>query len=99
MPAKSVSGWRWLDKDPVIDLFREAKRRSGLTDQQIHEFGGPTPQTLLAWDLGTTKKPQRLSMEFAMQACGYKEQWVDGKGSILKTTYAIPKTHLKRKHK
>ena len=73
---KSITGYRWLDKDPVIDVFREAMRKSGLSYDDIASKSGVRPGTLRRWDKGDTKKPQHLTLRFAMEACGYREAWL-----------------------
>ena len=84
---KSVTGYRFLDKDPAIDTFREAMRKSGLTFQQIALTSGVTAATLRKWDKGTTLKPQHLTLRFAMSACGFEEVWIDKEGNKLKPDF------------
>jgi len=99
MADKDITGYRFLDKDPIVDIYREAKRKSGLDEKDIHEMGGPTVSTLRAWDKGKTKKPQRLSTTFAMMALGYHEEWVhNGTGDVLKPRFKeYPETRANRK--
>lgn len=93
--AKSVTGYRFLDKDPVIDYFREAMRRSGLTYAQIAVKSGITTQTLRKWDLGETRRPQAITLRFAMEACGFTEVWLDAEGHKLnKGLDAPPKARV-----
>jgi hypothetical protein len=83
MPVPSkIGSYRHIDKDPAIDLFREAKRISGMKDEEIAAAGGPTRQTLRRWDHGGTRKPQRLSFRYAMDAMGFREVWMNGSTSI-----------------
>lgn len=84
---KNVTGYRFLDKDPCVDLFRSAMDRTGMTFQQISEKGGPAVETMRAWDLGTTKRPQHLTFRFAMSAMGFSEVYVDKDGGRLDARY------------
>lgn len=86
LPAK-VTGYRFLDKDPVIDVYRTARERTGMTFAQIALKSGVTEATLRAWDYGATKRPQHLTLRFAMDAMGYKETWVNGEGRPLAANY------------
>jgi hypothetical protein len=86
--SKELTGYRFLDKDPIVDLYREALRKSGLDPQDITNAGGPTVGTLLSWDRGNTRKPQRLSMAYAMMALGYHEEWINSRtGDVLKPRF------------
>ena len=87
---KNVLGYRWLTKDPIVDVFRRAKEISGLTFAEIALKSGVTEGTLRKWDYGTTKRPQHLTMRFALEACGFREVWrrIDGKdGEYLTVSY------------
>lgn len=100
--SKELTGYRFLQKDPVVDVYRFAKKKAGLTEKQIHERGGPPAATTRRWDYGQTKKPQHLTLVFAMRACGFDEQWVDAHGATIMNGYrkepAKP-TRRPRKHK
>lgn len=86
--SKELTGYRFLDKDPSIDLYREALRKSGVSEEQIHDMGGPTAHTLRMWDKGKTRKPQALGMAYAMAACGYFQQWTNpSTGDVLRPRF------------
>jgi len=90
--SKELTGYRFLDKDPSVDTYREALRKSGLSEdealQLINDLGGPTIHTLRQWDKGKTRKPQHLSMAYAMMALGYHEQWVNhDTGDVLRSKF------------
>jgi hypothetical protein len=53
-------------RDDCVSLFRD----SGLTMKQVHEQGGPTPQTVSKWLYGETKFPRLDSMRALFQAVG-----------------------------
>lgn len=74
---KDRQGYRFIDKDPVIGLFQEAKRRSQLNLKQIAEESRVALATLRSWDSGKTRKPQHATLRAALRACGYNEQFVN----------------------
>lgn len=84
---KNVTGYRFLDKDPSIDLFRDAMRRSKMTYKDIALASGVSESTLRAWDLGNVKKPQHLTLRFAMSAMGFREIFVNKEGDVLEARY------------
>lgn len=89
---KIVTGYRFLDKDPIIDDYREAVRKSGMTRKEIEGHGGPKARTQLAWDKGDVRKPQSLSMASAMQIMGYLRAWINGetKDTIMTSRLKFP---------
>ena len=81
--------YRWIDKDPAIDLFRAALKETGAKLADVAKESGVSVRTLHAWDFGSTRKPQRLTFRFAMAAMGYREVWQrDGKdGARVEVVY------------
>lgn len=75
--VRDSKGYRFIDKDPVIDLFREAVRRSGLKVSQIAKQSRVTPTTLHSWLGGKTRRPQHATLRAALNACGYNEQFIN----------------------
>lgn len=53
-------------RDDCIALFRD----SGLSMKQVHEQGGPTPNTVARWLYGETKFPRLDSMRALFKAVG-----------------------------
>src|SRR6185437_5874266 len=78
----SAIGYRFKDKDPAIDAFRAALERSGLSLAQVSTRSNVSLTTLYNWDYGKTKKPQHATLSAAMEACGYKEVWMNGEHSL-----------------
>jgi hypothetical protein len=100
MTKPNNSGYRFIEKDPVIDLYREARRKSGMSAAQVYESGGATVTTQRGWDYGNVKRPQHITLRFSMAAMGFTEQWVNGDGTVLKSSYrqsAAPGRKGKRK--
>lgn len=86
-----LTGYRFLSKDPVIDLWRTAKEQSKLSFEEIAAKSGITKNTLMRWDFGETRRPQHITLRFAMSACGYEEVFQGADGKVLKSSYALPK--------
>lgn len=78
----AVTGYRFLDKDPIIDVFREAMRQSGKTASKIADDAGLARTTTRGWDVGDTRRPQHVTLRAAMAACGYREVWMSNTGNI-----------------
>lgn len=73
--GKGQTGYRFIEKDPVVDEVREAIRKSGMSLKWISDTSGVSPGTLSKWDKGSTKRPQNLTVTFVMNALGYKRAW------------------------
>lgn len=69
-------GWRFIDKDPVIGVYQEARRKTGVSMGEIQALGGPTVATQQAWDSGDTKRPQAMCMASAMQIMHYERAFI-----------------------
>lgn len=87
----AVLGYRFLAQDPALDLFREAKRRSGKSFEEISEASGVTSGTLRKWEYGDVRKPQHITLRFAMEACGFEEVFVNAAGERLSANYEKPR--------
>lgn len=80
------SGYRWIDKDPIIDEILHLCKLDGrsLSAIAINAFLSPT--TLHNWDKGKTRKPNNVSIDFTLRALGYERRIVkiesNGKGNI-----------------
>lgn len=94
--SKAVTGYRFLDKDPVIDAYRYAKEKSGLSEKDIAAGTGLSVSTLVAWDRGKTRRPQHGTIRAAMEECGYKEGWFSDDGDRISVNYAKGTPKAKR---
>ena len=85
------SDYRFLDKDPHIDIVRTGLLKSGLSIPQLAERCKQTPraQTLYNWLIGDTKYPQRYKMGRVLAALGIDTEyrWSDT-GEIVKPSAA-----------
>lgn len=73
--SAASTGYCFLDKDPIIDLWRSAFVKSGMTYVEVSRISGITVGTLKKWDYGETRRPQHLTLAFAFRALGYTEHW------------------------
>lgn len=53
-------------RDDCIAVFLN----SGMTQQQVHEAGGPTPNTISKWLYKETRFPQFVTIRSLLKACG-----------------------------
>lgn len=62
------------DPEPLLEDLRDdcvaIFLNSGMTQQQVHEAGGPTPQTISKWLYKETRFPQLPSVRALLKACG-----------------------------
>lgn len=61
---------RSIDRDPELDVVMEAVHQSPKSLAQISRESGVSLTTIRNWDLGRTRRPQRVTMEFVLRACG-----------------------------
>lgn len=95
----SNNDYRFIDKDPVIDVIRtEAQRYGNLSRQQLAKLGlksGVSVSTLDNWFNGDTRRPQSLSTRFVLEALGVKiiyRRESDGRDSRQPPPTMIPKS-------
>jgi hypothetical protein len=69
--SKASKGYRHIDKDPMLIEVLKKIDESGMTYNAVAEKCGVASSTIRAWDLGKTRRPQRITMEFVLRACGY----------------------------
>lgn len=80
--------YRFIDKDPIIDMIRtEAQRHGPLKGGQIErlaEESGVSSGTIRNWFFGETKRPQSLSTRFVLEALGVTIKYVREDGSTIR---------------
>jgi len=95
--------YRFVDKDPAIDVIRQGLERSPLTiyqvSQETYKHGqGVAVKTIQQWLYGNTMRPRRYSMEVVMMVLGIDTQFVwqeTGKRvDVPKTFKPMPKSWL-----
>lgn len=67
----SATGYRWRDKDPIIDLIHTLIDDSKMSVQSIAEKSGVSAGTIRNWIGGKTKKPQAVTAKHVLHAIGY----------------------------
>lgn len=84
----SNNDYRFIDKDPVIDVIRtEAQRYGNLSHDQLSKLSlesGVSISTLWNWFNGDTRRPQSLSTRFVLQALGVDIKYVRGDGTTIR---------------
>lgn len=81
---KTMSAYRFINKDPVIDELRtkfadSGRKVTGKALREIAEAGGPTVACMQGWFTGKTRRPQNATVEAAGRAVGLKRVWVKDK--------------------
>lgn len=73
--------YRFIDKDPIIDVIRTAMQRKGnLNPEQINRVAyeaGIHPGTLHNWLNGDTRRPLSLTTRFVLEALGVSIKYID----------------------
>ena len=72
---KPYKSYRFLTKDPIIDLTRTVVQDSGMSYVEIHEKSGVSTSTLYNWFHGQTKRPQFCTVNAVGRACGNELIW------------------------
>jgi hypothetical protein len=80
--------YRFIDKDPVIDVIRtEAQRYGNLSHRQLSQIAmdsGVSVSTLQNWFNGDTRRPQSLSTRFVLQALNVHIEYVRDDGTSIR---------------
>lgn len=93
--------YRFIDKDPVIDVIRTAMQRggnlgAGHIDRIAYE-SGVSAGTIYNWLHGDTRRPQSLSTRFVLEACGVHIRYeMDGKDMRMPKPELITKAEQKK---
>lgn len=73
--------YRFIDKDPIIDVIRTAmQRRGNISPEQINRVAydaGIHPGTLHNWLNGDTRRPLSITTRFVLEALGVTITYVD----------------------
>lgn len=68
--SKAREGYRWRDKDPVIDLVRTAFLAGQRTISEVARDARVSPKTLENWLYGVTVRPQNYTVGAVFDALG-----------------------------
>lgn len=69
---RSYNTYRFIDKDPIIDICRTARQDSGMSAMDIERASGLRAGTQKNWFEGGTRRPQYASVAAFLGACGYQ---------------------------
>ena len=74
--TKASTGYRFVDKDPIIDAIRFAIKETGMKSSEIALLANVSKTTLYNYDYGKVRKPQHATARSVLNACGFEELWV-----------------------
>jgi predicted transcriptional regulator len=80
---KPYKSYRFIDKDPIIDVMRTMMAESGMTIGEIAKASGVSRSCIANWFEGDTKRPQHASTKAAITVMGYHLVAVKGDGYNL----------------
>jgi transcriptional regulator with XRE-family HTH domain len=66
------SGYRFIDRDPVLEEITRAITDSGRSLAWVAERSGVSRSTIYRWENGRTRRPQNLTVEFVLKVLGYE---------------------------
>jgi hypothetical protein len=77
----SKTDYRFINKDPIIDVIRTAiQRRGNASPEQINRIAfdaGIHPGTLHNWLDGDTRRPLSITTRFVLEALGVTVRYID----------------------
>jgi hypothetical protein len=83
-----LSDYRFINKDPIIDVIRTAMGRKGnMSAEQINRVAydaGIHPGTLHNWLMGDTRRPLSITTRFVLEALGVTVKYADDEGKAIK---------------
>ena len=69
--AWSTQGYRFIDKDPMIDLVCHLIEKDGRKYSELAEKSGVAATTMRNWDKGKTRRPQNITIRAVLRTVGY----------------------------
>lgn len=75
----SVKDYRFMDKDPVIDLIRTGFKLTGANISEVAEKAFVSEKTINRWLHGDTKRPQNITADCVLWALGIRREatWIE----------------------
>ena len=89
--------YRFIDKDPVIDVIRTAFQKKGNLSHghilKVSYDSGVSSSAISEWLFGKTRRPQSLSTRFVLETLGVEIGYTFDDGTVMGTPKArmIPK--------
>ena len=92
MDTQQNTGYRWRDKDPILDLVNSLIDESGHSRKWIADQSGISVGTLRNWHRGKTKKPQAVTVKYVLDAIGFSLAVKEHRGSRMLLVPLNPRT-------
>jgi hypothetical protein len=98
----SKNDYRFIDKDPVIDVIRtEMQRQGNLSHSQIAKVAyasGVSDSAIHEWLFGKTRRPWSLSTRMVLEAIGLEIQYHRQDGTTVRQSAPtmIPKSEQQK---
>ena len=92
--------YRFIDKDPVIDLIRTAVYNDGRPEREIAVAAYINPSTLTKLLYGSTKRPQHRTVGSLFEALKIEQRYIyRDSGKTLKVAAEIWRQFVKKNSK
>lgn len=82
--SRAETGYRFVDRDPIIEDLLFCMDGSALSDTQIAAAAMTSYQTVHNIRV-KTKRPQNYTVDRILKACGFRRAIVDRNNHIIKT--------------
>lgn len=88
--SRKVTGYRFLEQDPIVDLCRTVMEMSGFRVRQILDEANNSISDTTVRNLayGKTRRPTHNTVRTVIEACGGKEVFILPDGHRLAADYA-----------
>jgi transcriptional regulator with XRE-family HTH domain len=70
-----MTDYRFIDKDPIIDLIRTAYSQGELELKSLAAEARVHPQTISRWLYGDVKRPQNWTVQKVLRALGVETRY------------------------
>jgi hypothetical protein len=80
---KNAQGYRFIERDPVIEELLFCMDNSDLSDTQIAAYAMTSFQTVRNIRV-KTKRPQNWTVDRIMKACGFKRVLMTSRGEVVR---------------
>lgn len=82
-----MPSYRFIDKDPIIDVVRTAIQAMGWSHAKLARESGLAETTISAWLDGETKNPQNASVDICLRVMGIDRRPRWNNGSFVDPNY------------
>lgn len=81
--SKNDQGYRFIERDPIIEDLLYCMDSSSLSDTQIAAYAMTSYQTVHNIRV-KTKRPQNWTVDRIMKACGFKRVLMTSRGEVVR---------------